>query len=185
MWLEWDMRSWCWQPGYPVGQHYKIVRSMHCHKVIPVLIWLLMLLGCKTTTNKNKAYKNMRNKRKHKTLMGYPMAKYHAMNMTFCCPSHVALNHHHCQYWNSLWCPGGRSIPTHPAGLKDSELTHLYFARTNWCWPGGMGWLNELRVCLPFWDIRVFGPYMFKPWSSQPNDLQISFIIQQGGDSSM
>ena len=21
---EWDIRSWCWRPGFPVGQHYKV-----------------------------------------------------------------------------------------------------------------------------------------------------------------
>ena len=49
----WDIRSWCWWPGFPVGRHYKITTRAHCHKTILVLIWPHMLLGCKTT-NKHK-----------------------------------------------------------------------------------------------------------------------------------
>ena len=44
-------KSWCWQPGFPVGQHYKITMSVHCHKSVPILIWAYMLLGHKTTNN--------------------------------------------------------------------------------------------------------------------------------------
>ena len=36
---EWDIRSWCWQPGLLVGQHYKVSMGAHCHKSVPVLIW--------------------------------------------------------------------------------------------------------------------------------------------------
>ena len=25
---EWDIRSWCWQPGFPVGEHYKLDMSV-------------------------------------------------------------------------------------------------------------------------------------------------------------
>ena len=34
------------------GQHYKFAMSVHCHKSEPILIWPQMLLGRKTTTNK-------------------------------------------------------------------------------------------------------------------------------------
>ena len=37
---EWDIRSWCWQPGLPVGQHYKVTMILHCHKSVPVLMTL-------------------------------------------------------------------------------------------------------------------------------------------------
>ena len=33
--------------------------------------------------------------------------------------------------------------------------------------------LNELSICLPFWEIGGFGSHGFKPWSSQINDLNI------------
>ena len=46
----WDIRSWCWWPGFPVGQHYKFAMSAYCHKLVPVLIRPQRLLGCKTTT---------------------------------------------------------------------------------------------------------------------------------------
>ena len=36
---EWDIRSSCWRPGLPVGQHYKSM-SAHCHKSVPVLMGL-------------------------------------------------------------------------------------------------------------------------------------------------
>ena len=48
---EWDIRSWCWQPGLPVGWHYKVM-SIHCHKSILVLMWPYLLLGHKTRTKK-------------------------------------------------------------------------------------------------------------------------------------
>ena len=32
---EWNIKSWCWQDGLPVGQHYKIGMSVHCHKLVP------------------------------------------------------------------------------------------------------------------------------------------------------
>ena len=32
-----DIRSWSWWPGHPVGQHYEVAKSAHCHKVVPVL----------------------------------------------------------------------------------------------------------------------------------------------------
>ena len=41
---EWDNRSWCWQPGVPVRQHYKIAMCTHCHKSIPQSPW-----ACPTT----------------------------------------------------------------------------------------------------------------------------------------
>ena len=34
----WDIRSWHWQPGFQVGQCYKVVISVPCHKFVPVLI---------------------------------------------------------------------------------------------------------------------------------------------------
>ena len=33
---EWDSRSWCWWPGVPVTQYYKVAMSTHCHKLVPV-----------------------------------------------------------------------------------------------------------------------------------------------------
>ena len=36
-----------------------------------------------------------------------------------------------------------------------------------------MGWPHEVSVRLPFWEIRLFGPHDFEPWSSQTNDLKI------------
>ena len=51
---EWDIRSWCWQPDLPVGQHYKVPMSVHCHKSVPVQIWPKMLLGRKTTNKTNR-----------------------------------------------------------------------------------------------------------------------------------
>ena len=33
---EW---RWCWQSGFPMGQHYKVAVSALCHKSVPVLIW--------------------------------------------------------------------------------------------------------------------------------------------------
>ena len=32
-----DIRSWCWWPGLPTGQLYKVTMSAHCHKSIPDL----------------------------------------------------------------------------------------------------------------------------------------------------
>ena len=29
---DWGITSWCWRPGFPVGQHYKVATSVHCHK---------------------------------------------------------------------------------------------------------------------------------------------------------
>ena len=37
---EWYSRSWCWQPGVPVKQHYKVTMSAHCHMLV-----LVPLLG--------------------------------------------------------------------------------------------------------------------------------------------
>ena len=34
----WDIRSWCWQSGLPVGLPNNIVISAHCHKMAPILI---------------------------------------------------------------------------------------------------------------------------------------------------
>ena len=48
MWLSGELGHGWW-PGFPVGQHYKITMSAHCHKLVPVLIWPYMLLGHKTT----------------------------------------------------------------------------------------------------------------------------------------
>ena len=31
---EWYSRSCCWWPGLPVGQHYKVAMSTHCHKSV-------------------------------------------------------------------------------------------------------------------------------------------------------
>ena len=31
--------SWCWQPDFPMRQHYKVAMSMRCHKLVSVLIW--------------------------------------------------------------------------------------------------------------------------------------------------
>ena len=36
----------------PMGQHYKITRSVHCHKLVPIVIWPQMLPGCKTPKRK-------------------------------------------------------------------------------------------------------------------------------------
>ena len=54
MWLgAWDTWSWCWWPGVPMRQHYKVTMSVHCHKSVPILIWPDMLLGRKQQTNKS------------------------------------------------------------------------------------------------------------------------------------
>ena len=45
-----DIRSCCWWPGFPVGLHYKVTMSVHCHKSVPILIWQWMLPGRKTPT---------------------------------------------------------------------------------------------------------------------------------------
>ena len=29
---DWDIKSWCWRPGVPVGQQYKVAMSAHCRK---------------------------------------------------------------------------------------------------------------------------------------------------------
>ena len=36
--IESDIRSWCWWPGLPVGQSYKVPTSVHCHKSATILI---------------------------------------------------------------------------------------------------------------------------------------------------
>ena len=51
--VEWDMMPWCWQPGLPMRQHYKVAMSVRCHKSVPTLIWPSTLLGCKTTNNQH------------------------------------------------------------------------------------------------------------------------------------
>ena len=33
---EWDSRSWCWQSGVLVRQHYKVTMSVHCHCHLPL-----------------------------------------------------------------------------------------------------------------------------------------------------
>ena len=38
----WDIKSWCWQPGFPMGQHYDIALRMHCDKLVPVKNLLLL-----------------------------------------------------------------------------------------------------------------------------------------------
>ena len=35
--VEWDIRSLCWQPDFPVEQRYKANMSAHSHKSVPVL----------------------------------------------------------------------------------------------------------------------------------------------------
>ena len=42
---EWDIGSWLHRP---LGQHYKVIMGVHCHKSVPVLIWPSMSQGCKT-----------------------------------------------------------------------------------------------------------------------------------------
>ena len=37
---QWDIRSWCRQLGFPVGQHYKVVMGAHCHKSVSILMTL-------------------------------------------------------------------------------------------------------------------------------------------------
>ena len=37
--IEWDFRSWCRWPGFPVGQHYdEIAISARCQKSVPIVI---------------------------------------------------------------------------------------------------------------------------------------------------
>ena len=31
---EWDIKSWCYGPGFPLGQHYEVVMSVHSHKAM-------------------------------------------------------------------------------------------------------------------------------------------------------
>ena len=33
------VRWWCCRPSFPVGQHYKVTMNLHCHKLVPILIW--------------------------------------------------------------------------------------------------------------------------------------------------
>ena len=49
------IRSWCWRSCLPMGQHYKVAMSAHGHKSVPVL----MLLGCKTTTQQTKFIRSL------------------------------------------------------------------------------------------------------------------------------
>ena len=39
--------------GFPVGKHYKVAMSAHCHKLVPILIWPLILLVCNTRRKKS------------------------------------------------------------------------------------------------------------------------------------
>ena len=32
------IRAWCWWPDVPLGQHYKRIMSVHCHKLEPAHI---------------------------------------------------------------------------------------------------------------------------------------------------
>ena len=48
--IEWDIRSWCQWLNFPVGQHYEVTMSVHCHKSVPVLIGPHMLQGSTTLT---------------------------------------------------------------------------------------------------------------------------------------
>ena len=42
---EWDIRSWCWQPGLPVRLYFKVAMSAPYHKYsVPVLILDVMIL---------------------------------------------------------------------------------------------------------------------------------------------
>ena len=43
--ISWPDIPWCWLPGTQVGQHIKIVMSVHCH-----MIWPKVLLRSKTPT---------------------------------------------------------------------------------------------------------------------------------------
>ena len=36
---EWDVRSWCGWPGFPVEQHYYVIISVHCHMSVPMLLY--------------------------------------------------------------------------------------------------------------------------------------------------
>ena len=36
--IEWAMRSWCWWPDLPVGQHNKVAMSGPCYKPVSILI---------------------------------------------------------------------------------------------------------------------------------------------------
>ena len=33
--------------------------------------------------------------------------------------------------------------------------------------------MSRSYFCLPFWEIRRFGPCLFKPWASQNKDIKI------------
>ena len=39
----WDIRSWCRQPDFPLGQHYKVNMSAHCHNSVSLLTCHYML----------------------------------------------------------------------------------------------------------------------------------------------
>ena len=52
---EWYIRSWCRWSGLPVEQCYDMALGVHCHKSTLILKWPCMLLGRKTSTNKNYA----------------------------------------------------------------------------------------------------------------------------------
>ena len=71
---EWDIRSWCWWPGLPVGQHYKVVLSVHCHTSGPLMIWPYMFPGRKTPTTNQQSDQH-----------GAQMIKQ-GKTKVFCCP---------------------------------------------------------------------------------------------------
>ena len=50
---EWEIASWCWQPGVTVGQHYEVIMSVHHHNSVPSLIRLYVFQGCNTAMNSN------------------------------------------------------------------------------------------------------------------------------------
>ena len=51
---ESDIRPCCWWPCVPVGQHYDVAMSAHCHQSVPILKAPWILLECKTTATKER-----------------------------------------------------------------------------------------------------------------------------------
>ena len=48
---DWKSGHGAGWPGFTVGWHYKFTMIVHCHKLVPILIWQ----GCKTTRSKQTA----------------------------------------------------------------------------------------------------------------------------------
>ena len=41
---EWDIEPWCWWPDRPGEQHYKVLINVDCHKLVPVLYIVTLIV---------------------------------------------------------------------------------------------------------------------------------------------